>query len=86
MEEIRRVAKTRAVLVVNEVYSHSVTELIRYSAVVEHFLYPRLQAFVYGTTQPYITRDERKLNEIDIQVIKTHLQDIAFKKFFYVFA
>lgn len=37
--------------------------------VVEHFIYPRMRRFIYGTSTPYITKDERKLTESDIRTV-----------------
>ncbi|GGY88116.1 class I SAM-dependent methyltransferase [Pseudoduganella plicata] len=48
MREIRRVARPQALLVVNEIYSHSLTDTIRRSRFVEAFLYPRMQRLIYG--------------------------------------
>ena len=63
MGEIIRVSKPNALLVVNEIYSHSFTNRIRHSAVVTKILYPRMQRIIYGEGKPYITQDERKLSE-----------------------
>lgn len=82
MTELVRVAKPDARIVVNEIYSHSITDRIRHSAIVERFLYPRMRAFVYGSDQVYITEDERKLTERDIQVIKAHLGASDFSGYF----
>ncbi len=80
--EIVRVSRDGALLVVNEVYSHSITDKIRYSAVVVKFLYPLMKNFVYGGEKPYITKDERKLTERDVQIITQHLGRIKLKRFY----
>jgi ubiquinone/menaquinone biosynthesis C-methylase UbiE len=83
MMEIVRVTKPGGLFIVNEIYSHSVTELIRRSWLVEHLLYPAMKNFIYKGTQPYITHDERKMNEIDITSIKYHLEkEFQYHKFF----
>jgi ubiquinone/menaquinone biosynthesis C-methylase UbiE len=82
MSEILRVAKSGALLVVNEIYSHSITDRIRYSKFVDKILYPRIQKFIYGPGKPYITEDERKLTEIDIGTITERLDTIVFKTYF----
>lgn len=82
MREICRVAKPGALFIVNEIYSHTLTDRIRHSVLVEKILYPQLQRFIYGAGKPYITKDERKLTELDIQAIKMPLQTLAFKKYF----
>lgn len=82
MNEIIRVSKSNATLVVNEIYSHSFTDRIRRSALVEKILYRKMQQFIYGPGKPYITEDERKLTEIDIRSITSSLQGVEFTKYF----
>ena len=82
LSEIRRVARPGALFLVNEIYSHSSTDRVRHSVLVEKVLYPRMQRFIYGPGQPYITEDERKLTEIDIREVTKSLQEISFRKYF----
>lgn len=82
MKEIVRVAKPDAIFVVNEIYSHSFTDTIRHSALVEKFLYPRMRRLIYGPGKPYITEDERKLSEVDIKQITKPLQPRLFVNYF----
>lgn len=82
MNEIIRVAKPNAIFVVNEIYSHSITDNIRHSALVQKVLYPKMRRLIYGPGKPYITEDERKLNEIDIRQITKSLQPRLFVKYF----
>lgn len=82
MSEIRRVAKPGAIFAINEIYSHSITNSIRYSALVEKIIYPRMQRFVYGEGKPYITEDERKLNELDVRSIREVLRASYLNKYF----
>ena len=82
MREIERVAKPAALVVVNEIYSHSWTDKVRHSRVVDEFAYPQMRRFIYGTERPYITEDERKLTEIDLALIQQSLQA---PEFFYHF-
>ena len=73
MRELVRVARPNALFVVNEIYTYSITDRIRNSAIVSKTLYPRMQKFIYGEGKPYITEDERKLSELDIVAIsKSH--------------
>lgn len=83
MQEIVRVAKPNAMLVINEIYSHSITDKIRHSWLVEELIYPRMRRLIYGPGKPYITEDERKLTEIDIQQITRPLQAPVLEKHFY---
>ena len=82
MREIVRVSKPDAIFVVNEIYSHSFTDKIRHSTLVEKILYPRMRRLIYGPVKPYITEDERKLSEVDIKEIERLLQTRLFTKYF----
>ncbi len=77
IKEIRRVSKGGALVVGNEMYSHSCTERLRRSRIVEDYIYPRMRNFVYGDEEPYITRDERKLTEKDVKILGGHLSDLT---------
>jgi ubiquinone/menaquinone biosynthesis C-methylase UbiE len=82
LAELRRVARPGAWLVMNEVYSHSWTDRVRRSRFVDGFLYPRMQRFVYGDDHPYITADERKLTERDVEAVEGLLQRIELEEHF----
>ena len=82
MDEIIRVAKPRALFIVNEIYSHSITYRIRHSVFVENVLYPLMQNFIYRGKKPYITLDERKLTELDIQIIQKSMKPLVLNKYF----
>lgn len=82
MREIVRVAKPGALFVVNEIYSHSITDKVRHSSLVEKILYPPMRRWIYGPEKPYITEDERKLNELDLKEITKPLQPNQFEKHF----
>ena len=82
MREIVRVSRPGALFVVNEIYSHSFTDRIRHSNLVENILYPRMRRLIYGAGKPYITEDERKLSESDLQEIAKMLQPRLFSKYF----
>ena len=82
MVEIVRVSKPDAVFVVNEIYSHSFTDKIRHSTLVEKILYPKMRRLIYGPGKPYITEDERKLSESDLREIAKPLQPRLFTKYF----
>ena len=82
MHEIRRVARPGALFVVNEIYSHSLTDTIRRSRFVEAFLYPRMQRLIYGPGRPYITADERKMSERDIALVRAILPTLELSRHF----
>jgi ubiquinone/menaquinone biosynthesis C-methylase UbiE len=82
MKEIVRVAKPDAIFIVNEIYSHSLTDRIRRSSVVQKLIYPRMRRLIYGPGKPYITEDERKLTEHDLEIIRSPLQTPEFVQYF----
>ena len=82
MAEIARVAKPGALLVVDEIYSHSLTEWVRRAPLVERFLYPRLKRHLYAGRAAYITEDERKMDERDIALVRGHLERVSRLRYF----
>jgi hypothetical protein len=48
---------------------------VRNSAAVRHHLYPRLVRVVYDTDRLYITADERKMSEKDVDKVLSYLSD-----------
>ena len=84
MAEIVRVSKPGATLVLNEIYSHSITNKIRYSWLVDKALYRLMRQFVYGTDKPYITEDERKMSEKDIAIVRSHMLSQQSKYFNFI--
>ncbi len=83
MREINRVSKPGALFVYDEVYSHSLTDTIRHSKLVEQVLYPLMQNFVYDNKKPYITEDERKLSERDCEQINQVFNTVVLRKYYY---
>ncbi|HYE72070.1 MAG TPA: hypothetical protein VEF04_02015, partial [Blastocatellia bacterium] len=49
---------------------------------VSNVLYPRMQKVIYGQSKPYITEDERKLNEHDLLEITRNLQSLELNEYF----
>lgn len=82
MQEIKRVAKKTGRFYIDEIYSHSATDLIRNSWLVKKCIYPLMVKFIYKNQKPYITRDERKLNEHDIDVITQGLSTVSYRRYF----
>jgi len=83
MQELARVSKHKALFVYNEVYSHTLTSIIRHTGFVEKKLYPILKDFVYDNKSPYITEDERKLSEKDCDLINKSLSGLVLRDYFY---
>ena len=82
MDEIVRVSKPGAIFVVDEIYSHSITDVIRRSWIVERLLYLKMKGFIYNGSKPYITQDERKMSEGDIAQVSSRLSSVQCKKFY----
>lgn len=82
MAEIARVCRKDAVLVVNEVYSHSLLERLRRVRLIDRWLYPAMRGFVYQGKDPYITQDERKLTQDDVSRIAAELAEVNMRKYF----
>ncbi|MEC4674547.1 MAG: class I SAM-dependent methyltransferase, partial [Nitrospirota bacterium] len=82
LSEISRVAKAGACVVINEIYTHSLPDRIRQSALVERYLYPLMKGFIYGKQKPYITQDERKLDERNLKQILSIFADRPSFRFF----
>lgn len=85
MNEILRVSKNGAIFCFNEVYSHSIPDRIRYSSFIDKWLYPKMIDFVYDNKRPYITEDERKLTEKDVDLILSSMLRPGIKKYFNFF-
>ena len=72
--EARRVLQPGGRLVINELYTHNAAQRIRQSRFVAGPLYRRLVRFVYGSSAPYITEDERKIDQHEFDFLRTQLQ------------
>lgn len=81
LTELNRVMKPDAVLIAHEQYTHSSLDRIRHSAFVQRVVYPRIQRIIYGGTKPYITEDEAKLDEHQLQGILDRLHDVRLEWF-----
>ncbi len=85
LAEARRVLKPDGVLVVNELYTHSWLQKLRESRLVARIAHPRLTRFIYGTDKPYITEDERKVNEAELDSIAAQAPGGTRTAFFLLF-
>lgn len=74
MAELRRVVRPGGLVFGLEMYTHSLAQRVRQSRLVSGVLYPRMVRAVYGG-DPYITPDERKLDETELDFICGHLED-----------
>lgn len=74
IEETIRILRPGALVVGNELYTHSWIQKVRDSALVSRGLYPRMRRYIYGTEDPYITEDEHKIDERELDLILSRLQ------------
>jgi 2-polyprenyl-3-methyl-5-hydroxy-6-metoxy-1,4-benzoquinol methylase len=81
--EIRRVSKPGAVIVFNEVYTHSLLQRLRNCRVIERFIYPLACRMIYGAFR-YVTEDERKLDQRDLELLSRTF-DVVELRFFEAF-
>jgi ubiquinone/menaquinone biosynthesis C-methylase UbiE len=84
LAEARRVLKPDGVIIANELYTHSLLQRIRNSRFVSQWLYGRLVRFIYGGKEPYITEDERKIDESELVLLQRSLKPGYQQAFFLV--
>jgi ubiquinone/menaquinone biosynthesis C-methylase UbiE len=77
LRELDRVMKPSGKMIGHEQYTHSLLDRIRNSRLVDKTIYPRLQRVIYGGGTPYITEDEAKLDEHQLDRILGHLSDVS---------
>jgi ubiquinone/menaquinone biosynthesis C-methylase UbiE len=69
LNEMRRILKPGALVIGDELYTHSLLERVRKSRPIADWLYPQMQRFIYGEGRPYITEDEHKIDEREFAMI-----------------
>lgn len=85
LSEILRVSKPSGTFCFNEVYSHSAVTKLRYSKFVDQWLYPKMLSFIYKGKKPYITDDEERLTEIDVNELLKQFGEVETKTYFNAF-
>jgi ubiquinone/menaquinone biosynthesis C-methylase UbiE len=80
LSELARVAKPGALIVIDELYTHSNLQKLRESR-LGRWLYGRVRPRIYHGEEPYITPDERKINEGELDAIRTALKDVRCRYF-----
>lgn len=73
--ELRRVLKPTGLVIGDELYTHSSLQRFRESKLVAKGVYPFMRRWIYGNDVPYITEDERKINEREFQAIRESMAD-----------
>ncbi|MEW6359073.1 MAG: methyltransferase domain-containing protein [Planctomycetota bacterium] len=79
--EIRRVSKSRALVVIDEPYAHTAVQKIRHSRFVEEVVYPRAAEIVLKDKELISSPDEAKLTQHDVAYIVNNLQCARFRYF-----
>jgi ubiquinone/menaquinone biosynthesis C-methylase UbiE len=82
LAEARRVLKPGGKIIANELYTHSYVQRVRESRFVKGFLYQRRVRFIYGTDDPYITDDEHKIDEFEMQELERIIQSGPSRQYF----
>ena len=74
--ELRRVLKPGATIIGDELYTHSfVQKYLRENWLVIHIIHPLMTKYIYGDSNPYITEQERKIDENDLAILLTICSD-----------
>lgn len=68
--ELHRLLKPGARVLGSELYTHGILQRIRESRPVARWLYPLVARVIYAGRDPYITADERKLDERDLALVE----------------
>jgi ubiquinone/menaquinone biosynthesis C-methylase UbiE len=84
MAEVRRVAKPGAHILGLEMYTHTLAQRVRQSAFFSKIVYPRVVGRIYHD-DPYITPDERKIDENELSAIVGGLENCRMD-YFSIFA
>jgi ubiquinone/menaquinone biosynthesis C-methylase UbiE len=84
LPEMQRVAKPDPMVLISEVYTHSLLQSIRTTNLVTKLVYPWLVPLIYGR-DVYITEDERKLDQNDMARLLAAFPDLN-RSYFYLAA
>ncbi len=68
MDELARVARDGAFIVIDELYTHSALQSVR-NGRIGRSAYGRLRPVIYADREPYITQDERKIDEHELDMV-----------------
>jgi ubiquinone/menaquinone biosynthesis C-methylase UbiE len=81
LQEAQRVLKPGGKIIIGEPYTHAMTQkIVRNNMIVEKLVYPLMKKFIYQIDKPYITEDERKINQTEMDHIRSK---IVIEKFEY---
>jgi ubiquinone/menaquinone biosynthesis C-methylase UbiE len=85
LSELKRVAKHGAFVVIDELYTHRALQAIRNSW-LGRSLYNIVRPVIYRGEKPYITDDERKIDQYELDLIRALLRDVKCDYFNFVVA
>lgn len=71
--EIVRVVKPGGMVIGDELYTHSALQAIRQSALVNRLAYPLMQRWIYNGETPYITPEEHKIDQRELDLVLSSL-------------
>jgi 2-polyprenyl-3-methyl-5-hydroxy-6-metoxy-1,4-benzoquinol methylase len=69
MTQLARVVVPGALIIGNELYTHSGAQRIRESALVANLAYPLMRRWIYSGTPPRIAADEHKIDESELAIL-----------------
>lgn len=84
LDELRRLLKPGARVLGSELYTHRTLQRIRESRPVSRWLYPWIAKVIYAGRDPYITADERKLDERDLALVEGAFPGLGLTWFLFV--
>ncbi|MGA8007227.1 MAG: hypothetical protein WCA17_14115, partial [Burkholderiales bacterium] len=84
MAEVARLLAPGGRIIGSEPYTHSALQRIRDSRPVAEWLHPMMTRFIYGPITPYITEDERKLDQRDCALMRARFPALRFDYFMLV--
>lgn len=83
--QFQHVLKRNGKIIGNELYTHRhIENLFRKNLLVENFVYPKMLKYIYGTSQPYITEDEHKIDDREFAILEGAF-DISRRDYFNIF-
>ncbi len=80
IREIVRVVRPGGSIIGDELYTHSLLQRLRQSALVEKLAYPLMRSWIYNGAEPYITPEEHKIDEFELALVLDQLEqsDVEF--------
>ena len=81
--EARRVLKPGGEIIGMELYTHSaIDRIFRNNPLVAKLLYPLMKRYIYGTENTYITEDEHKIDDRELDFIRNSMTGVELTYFY----